>query len=172
MKHLINAGWYKDDKKKIRIDPDFGSTAVRFVMDALNPFNRDSSLSGKLITNRRGIKSAYSNIPLKIMVKYARIENILIRDKLDARADRTLATDPALQALEKDINRYIGSKGKTGSKPEDWLDIRSAAKHHPNIKTIRNEHLHMSSRFATPVKEFGYTPRLVKNLRRRFYYEG
>ncbi len=106
------------------------------------------------------------------MVKYARIEKILIKNELDAHANRTLATDPALQALEKDINRYIGSKGKTGSKPEDWLNIRTATKHHPNIKNIRNEHLHMSSRFATPIKELGYTPRINGNLSRRFYYEG
>lgn len=126
----------------------------------------------RLITNRRDIKGAYSNIPLKIMAKYARKFTIQIVEKLEQRADITLATDSALQVLESDIEKYMASKGNAGSKPEDWTNITSAKTIHYNIQKIRNEHLHMSCRFDTPIKDFGYTPRIIKNRRRRFYYEG
>jgi hypothetical protein len=173
MQNLKQDGWYKDGQ--IRIDKDYVASTVRAAEYLVNPIGAamsGSPVSGKLITNRRGIKSAYSNIPLKIMARYARKFSLQIVGKLEQRADITLATDPALQLLEKDIEKYIGAKGNTGSKPEDWLVIASAKAIHNNIQKIRNEHLHMSSRFNTPVKEFGFTPRIIKNRRRRFYYEG
>jgi hypothetical protein len=173
MRNLKIDGWYKDGQ--IRIEKDYLASSVRTAEFLINPIGAalsGSPVSGKLITNRRGIKSAYSNIPLKIMAKYARKYSLKIVGKLEQRADITIATDPALQVLEKDLEKYIGSKGNTGSKPEDWLEITSAKRIHNNIQKIRNEHLHMSSRFNTPIKEFGFTPRIIKNRRRRFYYEG
>lgn len=173
MYNLKKDGWYKDGQ--IRIEKDYVATTVRVAEYLINPIGAilsGSPVSGRLISNRRGIKSAYSNIPLKIMAEYTRKFTITIKAELDQRADITLATDPALQLLEKDLKAYIGKKGNTGSTPEDWLNIKTAAEHHEKIKDIRNEHLHMSSRFNTPIKEFGYTPRIKDNRRRRFYYEG
>ena len=169
MLYLKQDGWYKDGQ--IHIEKDYVASILRATNPIGSIFN-GSPVSGRLIANRRGIKSAYSNIPLKIVAKYARKFSIQVVGKLEQRADVTLAIDPELQALESDIEKYIGSKGNTGSKPEDWLDISSAKAIHQNIQVIRNEHLHMSCRFDSPIKDFGYTPRIKSNRRRRFYYEG
>ena len=168
-KHLMDAGWYKEDQ--IWIETDYFATAAK-AGNLIGMLINGSPESGKLITTRIGIKSAYSNIPLKIMVKHARDWGLQIKNKLDERADITLATEPDLQELEKDINAYIAKKGKTGSEPDDWLNVDTAKTHHSNIKKIRNEHMHMSSRTDAFIKDFGYTPRIKNNLRRRFYYEG
>ncbi len=167
--NLIEAGWYKENQ--ITISVDYLATAGQ----AVNPIGvliNGSPVSGKLITNRTGIKTAYSNIPLKIMVEHAREQGLDIKNKLDQRANITLATEPDLQALESDIRSYIAKKGKTGSRPDDWLDINTALSHHRGIRKIRNEHLHMSSRTDALIKDFGFTPRIRNNRRRRFYYEG
>lgn len=107
------------------------------------------------------------------VIPYRQIKGLeYARPSDEQRADVTLAVDPGLQALESDIEKYIAAKGNTGSRPDDWLDINSAKTIHQNIQKIRNEHLHMSCRFNSPVKDFGYTPRIKNNRRRRFYYEG
>jgi hypothetical protein len=168
-KHLMDAGWYKEEQ--IWIETDYLATAAK-AGNLIGMLINGSPVSGKLITTRIGIKSAYSNIPLKIMVKHARDWGLQIKSKLDERADITLATEPDLQELKKDIDAYMAKKGKTGSKPDDWLNVNTAKAHHSNIKKIRNEHMHMSSRTDALIKDFGYTPRIKNNLRRRFYYEG
>ncbi len=173
MQNLKQDGWYKDSQ--IRIDKDYLASTVRAAEYLVNPIGAamsGSPISGRLVSNRRGIQSAYSNIPLKIMARYARKFSLKIAEKLEQRANFTLNTAPSLKKLEADIEKYLVAKGNTGSKPEDWLVIASAKAIHSDIQEIRNEHLHMSSRFNTPVKEFGFTPRIIKNRRRRFYYEG
>jgi Uncharacterized alpha/beta hydrolase domain (DUF2235) len=165
MQNLKTLGWYLDHE--IRIEKDYVATAGRLI----NPFSWDVA-SGKLIVNRYGIKSAYSYIPLKIMMKYSREHGVKIREKLDDRAKIVLCSEPELLDLEKDIQAYMSKKGNTGSKPEDWLNMKEAVTHCKNIKDIRNRHLHMSSRFNWPVMDAGFTPRLEKNIRKRFYYEG
>lgn len=57
------------------------------------------------------------------------------------------------------IKKYVGSVGNA-SKPEDWIDDLS-------IKDIRHDHLHMSSKSGV-----GYSPRMRKNKRLRYYYDG
>jgi hypothetical protein len=173
MKHLIDDGWYEPGQ--IVIDVDYVATAVRTAMAVINPIGAlidGSPKSGKLVTNRFGLTSGYCNIPLKIMVKHSREQKILIKGKLDQRADIILGTVPEFKNLEADIQKYMGSKGKTGSKPEDWLNIKTAESHHKGIKELRNKHLHMSSAFTVPVMDAGFTPRLKNNVRKRFYYEG
>jgi Uncharacterized alpha/beta hydrolase domain (DUF2235) len=164
MNNLKELGWYLDNE--IRIKNDYLATAGRLI----NPFSWDVP-SGKLIVNRYGIKSAYSYIPLKIMMKYSREHGVKIREKLDNRAKIVLDAEPELVNLEKDIEAYIAKKGNTGSKPDDWLNMKEAITHCENIKNIRNRHMHMSSRLEWPV-DFGFTPRFEKNIRKRFYYEG
>jgi hypothetical protein len=173
MKNLKENGWYEDGE--IYIDTDYVASTVRTAKIILNPLDaliNGSPVSGRLITNRFGIASAYSNIPLKIMVEHSRKQQILIKQKLDQRADIILATQPALKALEDSIKKYMGAKGKTGSKPDDWLNIKTALTHHAGIKKFRNRHVHMSGRFDSPLIDPGYTPRIKNNVRKRFYYEG
>lgn len=164
MANLKALGWYLDDE--IRIEIDYLSTAVRL----LNPLSKD--VAGKLIVNRYGIKSAYSYIPLKIMMKYSRDHGVKIWEKLDNRAEIVLGNEPELKVLEENIDTYIAKKGNTGSKPEDWLNMEEAVSHCETIMNIRNRHMHMSSRFNWPVIDPGFTPRFEKNIRKRFYYEG
>lgn len=165
MQNLKDLGWYLDNE--IRIENDYVATIGRL----LNPLALDV-MSGKIVVNRYGIRSAYSYIPLKIMMEYSRKNGIKIRSKLDNRAKIVLESEPDLQALEVDIKKYMAAKGETGSRPDDWLDMKEAIVNHPNIKKIRNQHMHMSSRFKYPLIDPGFTPRLKNNLRKRFYYEG
>lgn len=178
MENLILDGWYNnnDDKNpQIEIDIDYVATAVRTVGAIVNPIGAlidGSPKSGKLLTNRMGITSAYCNIPLKFMVEHSRDMALEIDAKLDQRISTVLASVPDLSSIESSLRSYMGKKGKTGSKPEDWLDIKEAEKNCPKIKELRNKHLHMSSQFSIPVMDPGFTPRLKNNLRRRFYYDG
>lgn len=115
--------------------------------------------SGHLVANRKNIKSAYSNIPLKIMAKFARENNIQINPKLEDNANIILNNEPDLLKLESDIESYVNSKGNS-SKPEDWIENES-------LKKIRHDHLHMSAKMGV-----GYYPRFKKGNRRRYYYDG
>ena len=140
---LIAQGWYRKDECRIEI----------------TGYDEAFQSFGKLIVNRKNIKSAYSNIPLKIMAKFARENKIEINPKLDDNANVILSKEPDLLRLESRINSYIGSVGNN-SKPEDWLSDKG-------IKNIRHDHLHMSCKMA-----IGYNPRFKKGKRLRYYYEG
>jgi hypothetical protein len=150
---LIEQGWYKPDEIKVH---SFGV--------------------GYLQVTRFNIKSAYSNIPLKLMAKFA-VENGLEFDaKLNQRANQVLSKEPDLQSLESSINNYIAKMGSDKSKPEDWIE--DAKIHHSNPKypmtNIRHDHLHMSAKTtAFSVTNFGFTPRFtILGKRRRYYYDG
>ncbi|MDF3011959.1 MAG: hypothetical protein K0Q78_163 [Cellvibrio sp.] len=140
---LISQGWYKKDEIRIEI----------------TGYDEAFQAYGNLIVNRRNIKSAYSNIPLKVMAKFARENKIEINPKLEDKANIILNKEPDLLRLESRINSYIGSVGNN-SKPEDWLNDKG-------IKHIRHDHLHMSCKMA-----IGYNPRFKKGKRLRYYYEG
>jgi hypothetical protein len=176
MNYLIADGWYNNidtDNPQITIEDDAWATAGRRLIDS--PYKRlkhGSPTSGKLIVNRAGISSTYCYIPLKFMVEESRNMAIEFHGKLDGRINRMLAVVPEFSGLESSLRAYMAKKGKTGSKPEDWVDIKKAEKHYPGIKELRNKHLHMSSSFNSVGIEPGYTPRLVNNHRERFYYDG
>ncbi len=140
---LVAQGWYKPGELSINI------LIIR----------KSGEIWGALIANRRNIKSAYSNIPLKIMAKYARDNKIEIDGKLEKNANTILNKEPDLLKLESEIKSYIDSKGNS-SKPEDWLD-------NAGLKAIRHKHMHMSAKIKT-----GYKPRIRKGRRRRYYYDG
>ena len=142
---LIALGWYRENELKIDIKP--------------NP--RGATHAGNLVANRKNIKSAYSNIPLKIMARMARESGIEINPKLEDNAEIILSTEPDLLWLEKNIEHYIQAKGNN-SKPDDWLDSPFV-----DIKNIRHDHLHMSAKV-----EIGYHPRIRDGKRQRYYYEG
>jgi len=174
MGNLIKDGWYTNkDYRQIHIDTDLVATAARLhpLSLALTPV-LGSPVSGKLIVNRRRIHSSYCNIPLKFMVEHSRKHSILIKTELDNRINTILGEVKEFADLEAKLRKYMDSKGVAGSHPNDWLNIESAMAIYPGIRDLRNQHLHMSSRFDCPVKDMGYTPRLENNRRRRFYYEG
>ncbi len=139
---FIEQGWYEPNELSVHIQ--------HFTMHGFE---------GALVANRKNIKSAYSNIPLKLMAKFARENEIEINPKLEDTANIILNNEPELLELESDIESYISSKGN-GSKPEDWLDNSS-------LKKIRHDHMHMSAKMG-----MGYYPRFRWGDRRRYYYDG
>lgn len=148
---LIRQGWYKPDEI---VTHSFGV--------------------GYLQVNRHNIKSAYCNIPLKVMAKFAAENGIKFDAKLDQRANQILGKEPDLQSLESSINSYVNKVGNSNSKPDDWIE--NADIHHSNrqypITRIRHDHLHMSAQTTklTNIK-FGFSPRFSGfSLRRKRYY--
>ncbi len=141
---LIGQGWYEPGELAINIT-GVGMHGYAFI--------------GDLVANRRNIKSAYSNIPLKLMATFARDNEIEINPKLEDIANIILNEEPDLIELEAEIEDYVGSKGNS-SKPEDWIE-------NENLKKIRHDHLHMSAKV-----KMGYYPRFKKGDRRRYYYDG
>jgi|GEM_PF-1395071 len=177
MKQLKADGWYKE--RQINIDVDYLASTMRAVTSilkaAISPawaYEDGSPKSGRLITTRLGISSGYCNIPLKFMVEHAGKYSILINAKLNKRIKIILSEVPAFASVEGSLRKYMAQKGLTGSKPSDWNDITKAKSFCPEIKYLRNKHLHMSSAFTIPVMDPGFTPRFEGKLRRRFYYEG
>lgn len=139
---LVAQGWYK--RSELFID--------------IKTFHIDG-YSGQLVANRKNIKSAYSNIPLKLMAKFSRENEIEIDAKLEKSANIILQDEDDLKKLESDITSYVDSKGNS-SKPEDWINNTS-------LKQIRHDHLHMSAKVG-----MGYNPRFKKGSRKRYYYDG
>lgn len=175
MEYLIEDGWYinnDDENLQIEIEPDYLATIGRLLTS--NPIISGSPKSGKLIANRFGITSAYCNIPLRFMIEHSRDMALEIKNELDQRITAVLNSVPGLNSdqVESSLRAYMAKKGKSGSRPDDWLNIEEAEKHYPGIKELRNKHLHMSSRFNFPIIDPGFTPRIKNNLRRRFYYDG
>lgn len=177
MEQLKKDGWY--NTRQISIDVDYVASTLRAVKSVakaiVSPewaYEDGSPKSGRLIATRRGITSGYCNIPLKFMVEYTRKYSIIINAKLDRRIGYVLAEVPEFESVEKSLREYMAKKGNAGSKPDDWNNINKAIGWCPNVKELRNKHLHMSSAFAIPIMDPGFTPRFVGNLRRRFYYEG
>lgn len=132
---------------------------------------------GYLQVNRRNIKSAYCNIPLKLMAKLATENGIKFEPKLNQRANLLLSKEPDLQSLESSINSYVAKMGDNKSRPEDWID--NAHIHHNSsqypITGIRHDHLHMSAQTTKVTNtKFGFSPRFsgLRLRRKRFYYDG
>lgn len=181
MKHLMEDGWYNNDdvnNPQIRIETNYVATFARALLTS--PILLQSPKAGKIIVNRRRINSSYCTLPLKFMVKHSRKQAIKIDEKLDKRIKTILDKVPEFKTLEERLQLYMDAMGPTGSHPSDWNNIKSARSIYSDIKKLRNEHLHMSSRWdpsgvmtvLAPVADFGFTPRFEGNLRRRFYYEG
>lgn len=185
MANLIEDGWYINDdpqNPQIWIETNSVATAARALVTPVLWPVLGSPLAGKLFVSRRNITSGYCNIPLKIMAEYSRKYSILVDGKLDQRANIILSEDPQnhFDTLEGILRAYMTMCGLKGSKPSDWTSIVNATYLYPDIKNLRNRHLHMSCRWeATGAKaamnavlDAGFTPRFEGNLRRRFYYEG
>ena len=159
---LVSQGWYKRDQLHIDIKV-FYINGIMYPAGGTYP--EGTRFVGTLVANRKNIKSAYSNIPLKLMAKFAWENGIEIDAQLEKNANIILKKEPDLLTLEADITSYVAAKGNS-SKPEDWLPEKPV-NINADMKKIRNEHLHMSAKIDT-----GYTPRITKGKRLRYYYEG
>ena len=151
---LIKQGWYKPNEI---VTHSFGM--------------------GYLQVNRYGIKSAYCNIPLKLMAKLAAENGLKFDPKLNQRANIILSKEPDLLKLEGSIARYVAKMGADKSKPNDWID--DAHLHHNDttypITKIRHDHLHMSAQTTKVLNTMlGFSPRFSGFLlrRKRYYYDG
>jgi len=145
--YLKTQGWYTDGEM----------TITPLVLDEY-----DNPTYAVLTVNRRGIRTAYSNIPLKIMADFAKDPeiNINIDSKLEKRANTTLNAEPDLLILEGRIKSYVAAKkGLKDSKPADWLEDLS-------LCDIRHKHLHFSAKVGV-----GYSPRFSKGKRTRYEYD-
>ena len=154
---LIAQGWYKSNELKIT------STGTDVDGDRANYV---------LTVRRQGIRSAYCNIPLKVMAKYARKPEVKLKinSELEKRADIILESEEDLKKLEGIINDYIASN--KNSNPEDWIGD-SAALNNEELKKIRHRHFH----FSASKWSAGYKPRFEwdraawKFRRKRYYYD-
>lgn len=151
---LLEQGWYRPKEIEIKA---FGA--------------------GYTVVNRKDIKSAYCNIPLKLMAKFAAESGILFDTKLVERANLILSREPDLLSLEKSIDSYIAKMGDGKSQAKDWLEdghLHHKCEKYP-LKHIRHDHLHMAAETRVLTQtNFGYTPRftLITGKRERYYYDG
>jgi len=170
---LIEQGWYLDNEIKVT------SLKVKKKRAGKIPY---LSINHLLKVNRKNISSAYSQIPLKIMAKYARKPEVklTISNKLERRAKKILATDPKLKKLENLITEYV--RNNKNSKASDWhrrngkppkgVGKWPSGTDKNFLKKIRHEHFHFSSKPG-----LGYSPNIEWNedekkyIRVRFEYD-
>ena len=157
-KDLITQGWYKSNQIKIK-------------HTAWDEDLVDIPTESILTVQREAIRSAYCNIPLKIMAKYARDPSVKLKlnSKLERRANRILEPEADLIELESIIEKYIASS--KNSTAEDWIGD-NAKLNNSKLKKIRNRHFHFSSKPG-----IGYSPNFEwdeaawKFRRIRFVYD-
>ncbi len=120
----------------------------------------------QLVVTRRGIRSAHSNTPLKIIVNFAEKHGVVFHPDLLRIANRILRDEADLLALEQKILAYIDPARGTAtaptqrSKPEDWLQDET-------IKPIRHRHFNFFSKVG-----LGYGPRIINGIRTRYIIHG
>jgi len=171
MQALIKQGWYINDNSKKEIEINERKIRKKRPGGKTHYYARAYELE----VNREGICSAYCNIPLKIMAKYARDKGVDLKlnNKLDRRAQIILATSEDLKELENKINSYMDKvKGNGISKAEDWLGEKSVWNKYIVTNKIRNKHFNFSSH-----PDWGYSPRIeedksTKKMKRtRYVYD-
>ncbi len=150
-KYLMRQGWYKENE--IWVEP-------RELLP-MSPATMHQTLNNQLHVDRQDIRSAYCNIPLKIMAEYARKPdvNLKINSKLEDRADIILELEADLQKLEGIIKDYIANTSE--SKANDWIG-EQAPLNTKELRDIRNKHFHFSSKPG-----MGYKPRMVRDRETR-----
>ncbi len=160
--YLIKQGWYKDDE--IWLEPR--------EPEPMRQATHHQTIHNSLHVSRMNIRSAYCNIPLKIMAEYSRKPEVKlqINEKLEDRAEIILNPEPDLQKLEGIIRNYIANTAN--SKAEDWIG-ENASLNNAEMKNIRHKHFH----FSASKPKAGYKPRIVwdktsrQYRRRRYIYD-
>lgn len=172
MAYLIKQGWYINDKKTNKLEIEIESILNE---SGYSPYD-DNYVAKvrKLKVNRKNISSAYCNIPLKIMAKYARGDGVKLKmnSELDDRAEIILKPHSVLKKLEDKIDDYMASKKGNGrSKAEDWIGEEKEHNKFIIDNKIRHDHFNFSSHPGP-----GYSPLIkedekTKKLRRiRYIY--
>ena len=162
---LIAQGWYH-------------SNEIKIVAKRTNVGGDGDQTEYALTVRRQGIRSAYCNIPLKIMAKYAREPDVKLKinSKLEIRADRILRDEQDLRGLEAIIDKYMAAN-KNNSKPEDWKPEDQVGKKavidRDVLKAIRHRHFHFSaSKWSAGYKpNFEWDEAAWKFKRIREYYD-
>ena len=160
---LIKQGWYLNDNKEIKIIDEKIRKKRAGGKVSYNGYIH------KLKVHREGICTAYCNIPLKIMAKYARDKDVKLKlnSKLNDRAGIILKPHKDLAKLEKKIKQYIKDKKGNGiSQAKDWNDEKEVLNKYIFDNNFRHNHFNFSSKVA-----FGYFPRIKKGKRLRYVYE-
>jgi hypothetical protein len=171
-KDLIAQGWFKENEINMHdVSWTMGENGERIVQTSV------------LTVAREGIRSAYCNIPLKIMADYARKPDVKLKidSKLEVRANRILRDEQDLKNLEEIIVKYIAAN-KNNSKPEDWKPEdwkpdeqvgKKTAIDRDVLKAIRYRHFHFSaSKWSAGYKpNFKWDEATQKYKRIREYYD-
>lgn len=158
---LVAAGWFKESQNEqeneIFIEnhdryyiPDEGSDPIRIEKRLLR-------------IKRRGVRNAYSKIPLNLMVERARAKGVVFKGDID---DDERIPDELHNINGVDIpgiiQKYIGQQRNYSSKAKHWHFNDK-----PWIKTLRNKYFHFSANMKK-----GYDPRYVAGRRFRRIYNG
>ncbi len=137
---LIAEGWYSEDEILYE--------------EELNEMGQPVYARSK--ANRKGIRNAYCQIPLKIMANAARDQGLSIKSKLESDADSNIAKHSDLKLLDDNIKRY------------KCTSVATFPVNDPLLARIRHDHLHMSSKDS-----LGLHPRFNdKGKRWRQAYDG
>lgn len=155
MREIAGEGWYKpcdfDTWYEPSTTPPIKGGEMWLEKDGI--IFKDVALK----THRTGIAHSYRCIPLQLMVEAMEKNDFSI----DAKIKSKHKVPGELSAIEGRIRSYVGSIGNN-SKAEDWFKKQDS-----ELKTLRNKHLHYSSRIAT-----GHWPRFKNQKRFRQYYDG
>lgn len=137
---LIAEGWYNEDEILYE--------------EELNEFGQPVYARSK--ANRKSIRNAYCQIPLKIMAESAREQGLNIKSKLEADANASISKFTELSILDSNISRY------------KVTSVSAFPIYDPLLMSIRHDHLHMSSKDS-----LGLHPRFnEKGNRWRQVYDG
>ena len=165
MNNLVSQGWYLRDKNNVEIMINEKSVRKHRFGGKAPYYDRIYELAVK----RENINSAYCNIPLKIMAKYARKDmvKLKINNKLDRRAEIILKPHPELKALEVKIKKYIKDKKGNGiSEAKDWIGKGETLNKYIIKNKIRHNHFNFSSKVSA-----GYSPRFRNGVRSRYVFK-
>ena len=148
MEELVAAGWYT--KEELAVKQSLLERGAKHTVKEVN-----------LHAKRSSIHNHYSRIPLHIMAKFARENNIAIKRKLEKNEDIPIELSTAQQAIHEYVDKHKG-KGAYTSKSDDWQDKKLTW-----LPALRHNYFHFSARL-----EIGNGPRFKDGKRTRQYYDG
>lgn len=148
IRELVDAGWYKEDNLTIK-------------KSTRRPGGKHTLKEVNLHAERSNISNQYSRIPLHIMAKFTRENEIKINSELEIDEDVSSDLKAVQSKLDKYVNQHKG-KGAYTSKATDWHDNTRAW-----LCDLRYGYFHFSARL-----ELGNGPRYINGKRERMYYAG
>ncbi len=142
---LVAAGWYKEDE----ISMDLGC------------IGRNDTPQVNLHATRDSISNLYSRIPLQLMAKFARRNEISIKGRLESVENIPSALVTVKQEVDAYVSKHEG-KGAFSSQPQDWHDSDRSW-----LRDLRYGYFHFSARL-----EIGNGPNFENGRRVRQYLDG